>query len=127
MSNLTSTDDFVFNINEEGKILSSGFLVNSFLLHSGMSPMLTINLEQSGGEYNKFSQHFDNLAVPAGLFYINCPNKHKQEDITNKHNVINDDIYEKLFQLILSDKQKKKIKTKKNINKITNHTKTKKK
>jgi hypothetical protein len=123
MSGLTSIDDFVFNINEEGKLLSSGFLVNSFLLNSGMSPMLTI--QKGGNSSDMFSNYFDNLAIPAGLFYVNFP---KQQYITQqeKHDVINDDIYEKLFQLVLNDTEKKKKKTKKNIIKLTDNKKTRK-
>jgi hypothetical protein len=100
MTELTNIDDFVFNITEDGKVKSSGYLVNSFLLNN------TIPSLQVGG--------MEHLAVPAGLFYINYPNK-KTVPINEDVKCISDDIYEKLFQLILNDKQKKKIKTKKNI------------
>lgn len=124
MTGLTSIDDFVFNVDDNGQIMSSGFLVNSFLFNSGLPPMLILN-NQNGGN-DKFSSSFDNLAVPAGLYYINCPNK-RNSVLNNhyKHDVISDDIYEKLFQYVLNDTKKKK-KTKKQLIKIINHKKTKK-
>jgi hypothetical protein len=133
MTELTNMDDFVFNITEDGKIKSSGYLVNSFLLKNKLFP------QQKGGENenNKLDTSiFENLAIPAGLFYTHysCPNKNYfpiigNDDVTNdvtKNTTLNDDIYEKLFQMVLSDKQKKKIQTKRNKIKILTHKKTKK-
>jgi hypothetical protein len=134
MSDITSIDDFVFNMNNDGKITSSGFLVNSFLLNSGLPPMVTFNLnnQNGGNDNNKFSPIFENLAVPAGLYYINCPDNKKNnendennENMYKKHEVISDDIYDKLFEFIVNDTKKKK-NTRKNLNKIINHKKTKK-
>jgi hypothetical protein len=127
-NNITSTDDFVFNTTPNGEITSSGYLVNSYLLNSSINASNPNN--QLGGENNKFTELLNNLAIPAGLFYINHPNKkqeqsEQQEQLFN-HKVLDDDIYEKLFQYVLNDRQKKKIKTKKNIIKLSNHKKTKK-
>ena len=69
------------------------------------------------------SSPFENLAVPAGIFYINqrVPKQnHDTSDIDNyykKHETASDDIMDKLFGLVESDKKKKR-KTHKHNSKI---------
>ena len=66
--------DFVFtkaNDPETGGsiIVGGGYKVKSFFLQGGIPAMTTLNKpDQNGG---KVSSPFENLAVPAGLFYIN--------------------------------------------------------
>ena len=73
-------DDLLFYQEQRGGnniIMSGGYSVDSFLLKQGLSPMQTFGaLEggQSGGKQsdgNKPSSIFENLAVPAGLFFSN--------------------------------------------------------
>ena len=127
-SNLNN-DDFVLmkKINEDGKeiITGGGYKIQSSLLENNIAPMTTYNtLDQKGG---RLSSSFDNLAVPAGLFYINT-NKHKNTSNHDykydKHTIISDDLFDKLFNLAHNNKKKKQ-KTKKHI-KHTNKNKTKK-
>jgi hypothetical protein len=104
--------------NGESEFLSGGYKVKSFFLESGMSPLTTLNDgKQTGG---KVSSPFENLAIPAGLFYINqrVPknNIDKQEHYYKKHEMISDDIMDKLFGLVESNKKQHR-KTRKNINK----------
>lgn len=104
-------------IDDNGKeqFLSGGYKINSTLLQSGMSPLTTFNDgNQNGG---KVSSPFENLAVPAGLFYINQhipKNTDIKEDIYyKKHQTISDDIMDKLFGLVEANKKQKR-KTRKN-------------
>ena len=72
------SDDFIF-YKENGKIMSGGYTVNSILLNSGISPMQTNNIgNQTGG---KVSSVFENLAVPAGLFYAHPKHFVGEEEI----------------------------------------------
>lgn len=105
--------------NGEPEFLSGGYKVNSFFMQDDIYPLTTLNDgKQSGG---KVSSPFENLAVPAGLFYINqrVPKNnndiHKQEHYYKKHEMISDDIMDKLFGLVESNKKQKR-KTRKNIN-----------
>ena len=105
-----SGDDLVF-YQENNKIMSGGYLINSIMLKEGISPMTTINEKYGGAKNNsdKVSSLFENLAVPAGLFYINP--KQSDEcvyDELNDHAVLSDDIHDKLFELIELKKQNKK-------------------
>ena len=106
--------DFVFtqttDKNGETKIVGGGFNINSFFLQEGTSPMRTYNTsDQMGG---KVSSSFENLAVPAGLFYVNMrvPKQHHEKKTKNyeKHTPISDDLIDKLFSLVDVDKKRKR-------------------
>jgi hypothetical protein len=115
--------DFVFmaRTGEDGKqeIVGGGYKVNSFFLQEGIAPMTTYNSpDQNGG---KVSSPFENLAVPAGLFYINMRvpkyDSEKSEQIYQNHQSIPDDMVDKLFGLVEADKKRKR-KTRKYSSKI---------
>jgi hypothetical protein len=122
---LLKDEDFVLTrkIDENGelKFVGGGYNVESFLLEKEMSPMHTLNydLKQNGG---KVSSPFENLAVPAGLFFINQKIQKKMytDNDTNlykNHDTISDDIMDKLFGLANNDNKKRKT-TRKRTDKI---------
>lgn len=123
-------NDFVLmsRIGEDGnrEIISGGYKVDSIFLQGG-EPLLT-TLNQENQEGGKVSNSFENLAVPAGLFYINQripKNISKDKEFFYRdHDTISDDMIDKLFGLIDANKKQKR-KTKKNIHK-TNNRKSKK-
>jgi hypothetical protein len=113
---LLKDDDFVLTrkIGENGDVtfVGGGYTVESFLLEKDISPMSTLNsdLKQNGG---KVSSPFENLAVPAGLFFINqkIPKKMHNENDNNlykNHETISDDVMDKLFGLANNDNKKRK-------------------
>jgi|LakMenEpi03Aug12_release.lakeMendotaPanAssembly.Ray.scaffolds.fasta_scaffold78767_4 hypothetical protein len=136
-------DDFVLTQSNNGdgttQFVGGGYKVNSFFLQRGNPIMTTYNnnsssthssftnssftnsSDQSGG---KVSSPFENLAVPAGLFYINqrIPKNYLDEDIDTdtkhhyykQHETVSDDMIDKLFGLVDADKKRKR-KTKKHI------------
>ena len=135
--------DFVFNrmIDEEtgeSTIVGGGYKINSFFLQSGLPAMTTLNSPQQtdgkvtdgkvtdgkGTDGNitggKVSSPFENLAVPAGLFYINqrVPKNdlYKPDHHYKEHEMLSDDMIDKLFGLVEADNKKKR-KTRKHINK----------
>jgi hypothetical protein len=94
--------DIVFNTNENGDVTAGGFSVNSCLLKSGLSPIATMNgSSQKGGSV---SEIFKNLAVPAGLLYM-------QQSLAssfpsdNNNETVSDALYDKLLNLA-TDKPK---------------------
>jgi len=125
-------DEFVLtqSTNESnGKttFIGGGYKINSFFLQGG-NPIITtynnnLSDNQSGG---KVSSPFENLAVPAGLFYINqrLPKNYLDDEIDSdkkyhyykQHETVSDDMIDKLFGLVDSDKKRKR-KTKKHIEK----------
>lgn len=108
--------DFVLTKNKEGKIISGGYKIDSFFLEGDTPLMTTYNkIDQYGG---KVSSQFENLAVPAGLFYINTKVPKKDIEIISDKQIIDhkmapDEMIDKLFKLIEFDKKRKR-KTKKN-------------
>ena len=125
MSHFSSNDLVFYKENE--KIMSGGYLIDSILLKQGLSPITTIN--QQGGQNsdidnnNRVSSIFENLAVPAGLLYIqskgssmtNLNERKKQENI-----VLDDDIHDeflKSIEVAFNVKKKKNTKRQKNNNK----------
>lgn len=133
-------EDFVFYKNEN-EIIGGGYKINSFFLQEGISPLTTINNENYQQDGGKVSTPFENLAVPAGLFYINqrIP-KHNKNDDKNEskekehyykqHETLSDDMIDKLLGLVEVDKKKKrqtrKHTNKSNINVATNKRKSRK-
>jgi hypothetical protein len=93
--------DMIYNMND-GKIMAGGYSVNSILLND-QQPAL---YQQGGKGTKKVSDRFNNLAVPAGLLYINDNNndnnnsyKNNTDAINDNNSIINDALYEKLLHL----------------------------
>jgi hypothetical protein len=120
-NNVLGHDDLLFYKEQHGGndiIMSGGYSVDSFLLKEGLSPMQTFSsLEsgQSGGkqsEEKQVSSIFENLAVPAGLFYIN--QKPTQDAYSNNkrkcmdHKMLPDNIFDEFIKMIEIDKHKKR-------------------
>jgi hypothetical protein len=116
-------DDLIFYKNENGDIMSGGYSVESHMLQNGISPMKTLNFNQHGGKEDKVSSGFENMAIPAGLYFITHPNHYnkfkEQHNYNNQHTPLSDDIYDKLYEMIQYD-DKKKRKTKKQFSAIDN-------
>lgn len=117
--------ELVFNNDIEGGIHSGGFSVNSIMLKNGMSPIMTINTEQTGGKLDKVSDLFNDLVVPNwALSYNNriVGGKSKEveyNDTDSDDDVIDDDLHEKLLGLVkqhntIQSKSIKKKTTRKN-------------
>jgi len=109
-----NTNDFVLTQKKDDdgkiKIVSGGYKINSSFLQDGTSIMTTINKgEQNGGNV---SSPFENLAVPAGLFYVNMrvPKKDFTENQQHykPHDTISDDIIDKLYSLVEVDKKRRR-------------------
>ena len=106
--------ELVFNNDIEGGIHSGGFSVNSIMMKNGMSPIMTINTEQTGGKFDKVSDLFNDLVVPNwALSYNNriVGGKYKEvehNDSDSDDDVIEDDLHEKLLGLVKEHNNKSK-------------------
>ena len=104
--NYIGGDELVFNNDTELGIHSGGFSVNSIMLKACMSPIMTVNSDQLGGTNEKVSDLFNNLVIPNWtLSYNNRLTGGKYNEIEKKINdsdddVIDDDLHEKLFDLV---------------------------
>jgi hypothetical protein len=108
---LFEQNDFVFTKEAGGSVIGGGYKINSMFLQEDISPMITLNNDsQTGG---KVSSPFENLAVPAGLFYVNMrvPKKYvdrNSEEHYKSHETISDDMIDKLYALVEVDKKRKR-------------------
>ena len=113
--NCIGADDLVF-IDKEG-ICSGGFCVNSIMMKSNISPIKTININHRNEfEMEKVSDLFNDLAVPNWSYSNWNPNKpgNKEEVYEDEGDSdiddIEDDLYNKLLELVKHDTTKTKMK-----------------
>ena len=99
-------DDLIITKNSNNETICGGFKVNNILLNSNNPALITMN--SSKKPLNKVSSLFDDLAVPAGLLFINDKMTPRYSEKTDK--IIDETLYDKLFNLasINSKKQSKK-------------------
>ncbi|MBE29511.1 hypothetical protein CL646_05550 [bacterium] len=99
-------DDLIITKNSNNETICGGFKVNNILLNSNNPALITMN--SSKKPLNKVSSLFDDLAVPAGLLFINDKMTPRYSEKTDR--VIDETLYDKLFNLanINSKKQSKK-------------------
>ena len=111
-NNIFNGGEFVLTQDSNGEFVGGGYKIISSFLQGGQPIMTTLNdKEQDGGNV---SSPFENLAVPAGLFYINT--KISKNENLNEHfndrKTAPDDMIDKLYALVEYDKKRKR-KTKK--------------
>jgi len=114
-NNILDDEDFVYTQvkGDDGsvEIIGGGYKVSSSFLKAGMPIMTTTSNStfddiQDGGK--KVSSPFENLAVPAGLFYINqkMPKMYDNKyDHYEPHNMLPDSIFDKLYALVDGSKK----------------------
>ena len=93
--------DMIFS-DENNKIKSGGFSVNSIMLKMGLSPLVTLN-NQSGGA--NVSDMFDGLVIPNWAFTHDMTAVAKtiynpDIDVDVDDEIVHDDIYDKLLDLV---------------------------
>jgi len=99
-------NELIFNKDEDNNIFSGGFNINSIMFKSGMSPILSIN-EQIGGK-NKVSDLFESLVIPNwALCYSMKGGEYKENEIESDEE-IEDDLHEKLLDLVKENENKLK-------------------
>ena len=106
-------DNFVLTENEEGKIMAGGYIINDKLIVPSMT-----GGNRNDEEENDYIEM--KYAVPAGLYYIEVPDKESSIEILYKNNnVLSDDIYDNLYNNAIFVKTTEIIKDE-NINKNKN-------
>ena len=107
-----TADDFLF-YKAGDVIMSGGYSIDSLLLKEGISPMQTFNSLENGSNQmggNKASNIFENLAVPAGLLFINKKNIGSYSSLSDykETKMLPDNIFDEFMSMIEIDKRKKK-------------------
>ena len=114
-------DELVFNNDIDKGIHSGGFSVKSIMMKSKMSPIMTLNTPDSMiGGGNKVSDLFNDLVVPNWVLSYNNRivggkyNEVEHDDSDSEDEIIEDDLHEKLLELVkehntMAKQSKKKI------------------
>ena len=106
MINYIGGDELVFNT-EDG-ITSGGFSVNSAMLKSGLSPILTVNEPLQSGGSAQVSDLFNNLAIPNwALSYNMSGGEYKEDDSDSDSDEISEDLHDTLLALVKEDNIKR--------------------
>ena len=122
INNGLDEDDFVYTqiTGQDGstEIVGGGYKVNSFFMKAGLPIMTTTSSDtysdmQNGGKKMTVSTPFENLAVPAGLFYVNQRLPKQVSEEYKPHQMVPDNIFDKLYALVDANKKPNK-KTRKN-------------
>ena len=99
--------ELVFNKDIDQGIYSGGFSVQSIMMKSNMSPIMTFNSPDSMIGGNKVSDLFNDLVVPNWVLSYNNRivggGKYKEvnhDDTESDDEVIQDDLHEKLLDLV---------------------------
>jgi hypothetical protein len=132
-------DDFVFTKGKDGQTIAGGFSVDSIWMKMGKSPIQTVNTAADPFmEKNdvKVSDLFSNLVVPSWVLTLPYRDSFKggkgvrQEDSDDENDVVDDDLHDKLLDIVREynvKKNAKKIKlTRKKRSTTVKHSKTKK-
>jgi hypothetical protein len=130
--NYIDSNDLVINNDTHSGIHSGGFSVKSFMLKAGLSPIMTLNSSQSGGTSEKVSDLFHDLVVPNWAFSYDNKILGGNHDAIKKnvHDIddetIDDDLHEKLLDLVKQhEKTKSTKKSTKKMKQKNNNTKKK--
>jgi hypothetical protein len=120
-------NELIFTESKDGKQYGGGFSAKEIMKKSGFSPLMSVNLNnfQIGGDSEKVSDLFQNLAVPNWAIKYNMSGGEykkieKNNDSDDDDSDIDDDLHDKLLELVKEhdNKLKQKFKkTKKCINK----------
>ncbi len=132
MSNNTigeiGANELVFNTDKEEGVFSGGFNVNSIMMKSGLSPIMTLNTQFGGRESNKVSDLFQSLVIPNwALTYGNKVGGEYKDRIgedSDSDSDIDDELHDKLIGLVREHDNKLKQQNKNNKNKQTKRQKT---
>jgi hypothetical protein len=99
-------NELVFNTDKEAGIYSGGFSINSIMMKSGLSPILTVNTPLQSGGANQVSDLFKDLVIPnwALTYGMNGGEYNDDSSDSDSDSVmgpdIDDDLHDKLLDLV---------------------------
>jgi hypothetical protein len=108
-------NDLVFSKNKNNEVECAGYKVNSILMQMSNPVMMTINKPTNKpSKTDKVSSLFQDLAIPAGIFYMNPSPGKKYNTNSSSTDLVDPGLYDKLLQLVNPEKEKNIYKNKQN-------------
>jgi hypothetical protein len=125
---IIGADELIFTNDASKGIYGGGFSVKSVMMKNGISPIITLNAPLQNGSGTNVSELFDNLVIPNWAYYLpekitgGGTNNKNYSEIDSDNDVVDDDLHDKLLDLVKPDiKEMKKAKvSRKNVKKIMN-------
>ena len=113
MSNIDyiGANELVFNTDKEAGIYSGGFSINSIMMKSGLSPILTVNKPLQSGGSSKVSDLFNDLVIPNWALSYNMRGGEYKDDTSDSDSEYGDDIDDTLHDKLLGLVREHDIKT----------------
>jgi len=96
--------ELVFNTDKEAGIYSGGFSINSIMMKSGLSPILTVNTPLQSGGATQVSDLFKDLVIPNWALSYGMSggeyNDESSESDSDMDSDIGDELHDKLLGLV---------------------------
>jgi hypothetical protein len=93
-------NELVFNTNKEAGIYSGGFSINSIMMKSGLSPILTVNKPLQSGGASQVSDLFKDLVIPNWALSYSMKGGEYKDESSDSESEIDDDLHDKLLGLV---------------------------
>ena len=102
MSNIDyiGANELVFNTDKEAGIYSGGFSINSIMMKSGLSPILTVNKPLQSGGASQVSDLFKDLVIPNWALSYSMKGGEYKDESSDSESDIDDDLHDKLLGLV---------------------------
>jgi hypothetical protein len=92
--------ELVFNTDKEAGIYSGGFSINSIMMKSGLSPILTVNKPLQSGGASQVSDLFKDLVIPNWALSYSMHGGEYKDESSDSEGEIDDDLHDKLLGLV---------------------------
>jgi len=93
-------NELVFNTDKEAGIYSGGFSINSIMMKSGLSPILTVNKPLQSGGSSQVSDLFKDLVIPNWALSYSMKGGEYKDESSDSESEIDDDLHDKLLGLV---------------------------
>jgi hypothetical protein len=104
-------NELVFNTDKEAGVYSGGFSINSIMMKSGLSPILTVNKPLQSGGSSQVSDLFKDLVIPNWALSYSMRGGEYKDDISDSDSEYDDDIGDDLHDKLLGLVREHDIKT----------------
>ena len=93
-------NELIFNTDKEAGIYSGGFSINSIMMKSGLSPILTVNKPLQSGGASQVSDLFKDLVIPNWALSYSMKGGEYKDESSDSESDIDDDLHDKLLGLV---------------------------
>lgn len=98
--NYIGANELVFNTDKEAGIYSGGFSINSIMMKSGLSPIITVNKPLQSGGSSQVSDLFKDLVIPNWALSYSMNGGEYKDESSDSEGEIDDDLHDKLLGLV---------------------------